>query len=135
MEITLIRRTKSIAEDPAAGQRKRDRESGRLKAQEHAPEMLMMIVGIARDSGEDTKNRFAAAKYVCDRAWGTPKAEQNEDPAVTNKTMLDILEQISISHATSEHAERQKALEAQPVHPASQLDLTSDYELIEDASD
>lgn len=131
MEITLIRRTKSIAEDPAAGQRKRDRESGRLKAQEHAPEMLMMIVGIARDAGEETKNRFAAAKYVCDRAWGTPKAEQNEDPAITNKTMLDILEQISLTHSTSEQAERVKALEAQTVHPAAPLDLTSDYELIE----
>lgn len=136
MEITLIRRTKSIAEDPAAGQRKRDRESGRLKAQEHAPEMLMMIVGIARDSGEDTKNRFAAAKYVCDRAWGTPKAEQNEDPAITNKTMLDILASVSRECFEAEEAARKQIAtqsrltepRQNPIIEASYMEVPNDEE-------
>lgn len=138
MEITLIRRTRTLVEDPAAGQRKRDRESGRQQAQQDAPEMLKLMVQIARNDAEDTKNRFMAAKYVCDRAWGTPKAEQAEDPALTNKTILDILEQVSLSHAQVEQQQRQKAIEAPPatvVHPAAQMDLTSDYELIEDATD
>lgn len=130
MEITLIRRTKSIAEDPAAGQRKRDRENGRQLAQEHSAEAFMRVVQIMRTSPDEDK-AMKAAIYVCNRAWGTPKAEQNEDPAITNKTMLDILEQISLTHSTVEQSERRKALEAQPVHPAAPLDLTSDYELIE----
>lgn len=134
MEITLIRRTKSIAEDPAAGQRKRDRESGRQLAQEHSAEAFMRVVQIMRTSPDEDK-AMKAAIYVCNRAWGTPKAEQNEDPAITNKTMLDILEQISITHSRAEQEERAKVLEAQRSHPAESVDLTSEYVLIEGDTD
>lgn len=135
MEIRILRRSKSIAEDPSAGARKRDRENGRQLAQEHASTMLLMAIAIAGDASEDTKNRIACIKYVCDRAWGTPKAEQGEDPKMANKAMLDILAMVSADRAAIEHAERVKALEAQPIHPAARIDLTSEYELLVADSD
>lgn len=133
LEITLVRRTRAVADDPDAAQRKRDRESGRQYAQQYALEMLALSVQIARDTSNDTKDRQRAIEYLCNRAWGTPKAEQSEDPALANKTILDILEQVSIQNATLEHDARMKAIEAKPAHPAAVLPSAT-YELIEGTS-
>jgi hypothetical protein len=129
LEIALVRRTRTIADDPAAAQRKRDRESGRQYAQQYALEMLAMSVQIARDMSNDTKDRQRAIEYVCNRAWGTPKAEQSEDPAIANKTMLDILANISRECFEVEEATR-KQIATQPrlSEPAGHVIVDAPFE-------
>jgi hypothetical protein len=39
----------------------------------HTPEMLDILVSIARDKDATTSARVSAAQYVVDRAWGRPK--------------------------------------------------------------
>ncbi len=133
-EIRILRRSKSIAEDPVAGARKRDQETGRQEALKYAQEALLNHVRLMRTS-PDEAIVLKASKEIMDRAWGKPVPTTPEDPKLANKSILDILEAVSITHAKVEHSERIKALEAQPVHPAAAMDLTSDYELIEAKDD
>lgn len=129
-EIRILRRSKSIAEDPIAAQRKQDQETGRQEALKYAQEALMTVVHKMRTSPDENVVMKACVE-VMNRAWGKPVPTASEDPKLANKSILDILEAVSITHARVEHTERQKALEAQPVHPAASMDLQSDYELIE----
>ena len=133
-EIRILRRSKSIAEDPVAGARKRDQETGRQEALKYAQEALLTVVRKMRTSGDEAIVMKACVE-VMNRAWGKPVPTTPEDPKLANKSILDILEAVSITHAKVEHSERVKALEAQPVHPAAKPDLVSDYELIESDDD
>lgn len=98
-ELHLIRRDVTV--DPAAAKRKKDREDGRQKAQVFAEEALQQMVALMRND-PDSKIRLQAAKYVMDRAWGTPKAIEDESQAQKNKSIIEVLAGISAEFAQIE---------------------------------
>lgn len=94
LEMRFIQREAPKAPDPAAEQRKRDRENGRQQAQAYASEALLQAVTIMRTS-KDEKTQLNAAKYIMDRAWGPPKAPDEQEIALGNRDVFDVLASIS----------------------------------------
>lgn len=137
MDLHLIIRDKTTPLDDAAAQRKIDRAAGRKAANDFAMEALLFDVATMRDVTVDMKYRQAASGRIQNRAWGTPKAEESEDPKLANKSILDVFEQLSAEAGMRELEARRKALEQQPtvpapVHPV----LEAEYvEVMDDAAD
>lgn len=107
LEMHFIQRNVPRQNDPAVEQRKRDRENGRQAAQVYAPEALLEAVNMMRNS-KDEKQRLSAAKYIMDRAWGPPKAPDEQEVALGNRDIFDVLASIS--------AEITQAIEEKPVN-------------------
>lgn len=99
-ELHLIRR--DVTADPAAAKRKKDREDGRVAAAAFAQEALQEAVALMRNC-PDPKIRLQAAKMVMDRAWGTPKATEDESQIQKNKSIIEVLAGISAEFAQIEH--------------------------------
>lgn len=95
--------------DPLAQKRREDRENGRQKAQKYAEEALLTMVTLMRQT-QDEGIKFKAAQAVMNRAWGTPKAMEDEDKLKANRSIIEVLAEISEDFSEKE---RQKRLEAQ----------------------
>lgn len=88
-------------EDAVLSSRKNDREKGRKVAAGYAEEMLLMVVSVAREKGQDPNVVLRCAKFVCDRAWGQTKPVTEEEKRQAGVgDILELLAGVS-THAAS----------------------------------
>ena len=92
-------------EDATLSARRESRETGRRLADEYAEEMLLRVVSLAREKGQDPNVVLRCAKFVCDRAWGQTKAlTEEEKKGADAGSILDVLAAVSSSMSAIERA-------------------------------
>lgn len=128
-ELHLIRRTMPAEKDPAADQRRQDRENGRQAALAYADEALLTAVAAMRTC-PDWKQKLQAAKMIMDRAWGTPKADDSEQQKLANRNILDILATISLENTAKplEKPVEAEKIEQKQTHSALEALFDEDIE-------
>lgn len=116
-QLNLIQRQPSA--DPNAEKRRIDRENGRQAAQRFAEEALLETVAVMRTT-TDPDQKLKAAKMIMDRAWGTPKAAETDQEVMKNRTILEIMANISseITQVTYDMSQQQQKIEKTDINDA-----------------
>lgn len=118
LEFRLIQRN---VPDPVSQKRREDRENGRQQAQQYALEALQEAITVMRQT-KDESIKLKAAKMVMDRAWGTPKAMEDEDKLRANRSIIDVLAEISSDFTALEAQKRIDAARAPKIEDTRLLD-------------
>lgn len=98
IELHLISRAPTATQQELAEKRALDRENGRKLALAHAEEALQAAVVTMRTAlnARDHTTVLKAAKMIMDRAWGTPKTEDNTQQSLSNRNILEIFASMSL---------------------------------------
>lgn len=98
IELHLISRAPTATQQELAEKRALDRENGRKLALAHAEEALQAAVVTMRTAlnARDHATVLKAAKMIMDRAWGTPKTEDNTQQSLSNRNILEIFASMSL---------------------------------------
>lgn len=117
---------KPAPENPALAQQRHDQETGRRTAVKYAEEMLLMLVGIARDPANDLKHRISCADKIMNRAWGQTKAlTEDEKKGADAGSILDVLAAVSTTALASERQMREIA-----ALPQGEEEISTDAEAV-----
>lgn len=114
IQLNLINRNVPTEQAEAAKKKAQDRENGRLLAQQHAEEALQatLLAMRAAVNAKDWPVVLKASKQLMDRAWGTPKTEDNTNQVLTNRSILEVLAGISMEIGNSQD---QQAVDAKRI--------------------
>lgn len=114
IQLNLIQRNVPTEQTEAAQKKAQDRENGRLLAQQHAEEALQatLLAMRAGVTAKDWPTVLKASKQLMDRAWGTPKTEDNSSQVLTNRSILEVLAGISMEISNSQD---QQAVDAKRI--------------------